>query len=210
MNERLIKNANQYFFEENEETVLNEDKKENLVKNPFGDSVLLSQLKKDYDKIKKSSKKEVFSAQKDKSMSKEDWLKKAEKVLKQNKLEESANKYMDKDVESEGKCGSHDDPEHTCNYYDKKKPLEDEEELEEEIDTFSLTDSVLDGFTFQDLIDVVFANESIRDAEAIEKVFTELLDENINNAKEVFASELERIEGIVQNMEDKEKKISEE
>jgi hypothetical protein len=60
-------------------------------------------------------------------------------------------------------------------------------------DIFSTEDSILDGITYQELIDAVVSNEQVRDEDAIIKVFSEMLSANIENAKEMLNSELPNI-----------------
>jgi hypothetical protein len=58
---------------------------------------------------------------------------------------------------------------------------------------FSTEDSLLDGFTYQDLIDAVIGGEEVRDPEAVGRVFQEMLDANVLNANEMLTSNLKKI-----------------
>jgi hypothetical protein len=58
---------------------------------------------------------------------------------------------------------------------------------------FSTEDNLLDGFTYQELIDAVISNEEVRDPQAIGRTFDEMLANNTKNAEELFNTNLKKI-----------------
>lgn len=58
---------------------------------------------------------------------------------------------------------------------------------------FHTKDNILDGFTYEDLIDAIKSNEAIIDKQTIEKVFNEILKEQIKNAKEMLKHNIDNI-----------------
>ena len=69
----------------------------------------------------------------------------------------------------------------------------DDEELSEKKAFFNSNDFLLDGFSYQDLIDVVISNEKVRDESAVKKVFKEILNFNVRDANSVLRSEMKNI-----------------
>jgi len=68
---------------------------------------------------------------------------------------------------------------------------DEEEVIEEEI--FSMAENLLDGFTYEELLDTVNTNEPERDEDAIIKVFNELVQQNVELAKEKLEEKLEEL-----------------
>lgn len=54
-------------------------------------------------------------------------------------------------------------------------------------------DSILDGFSFEDLIDTVHCNESKINEKAVKKVFEEMLQYQIAEAREMFEAQLKNV-----------------
>ena len=60
-------------------------------------------------------------------------------------------------------------------------------------DKFHVLDSLLDGFTHDDLITAVLNNESVITEQTIKKVFNEFLQESIINAKAVLKANIQEV-----------------
>ena len=65
-----------------------------------------------------------------------------------------------------------------------------------------LMDSLLDGFSFQDLIDAVFSNEPVRDEAAVKKVFKDMLATAVQGAQEELRAEMPLILKTLKDGED--------
>jgi len=63
---------------------------------------------------------------------------------------------------------------------------------------WNVHDDVLEGLSFQDLIDTVIANEKTRDKRAIEKVFKDILKEKVDDAKFMLKSKMKDILKVVE------------
>ena len=70
-------------------------------------------------------------------------------------------------------------------------------------DKFHVLDSLLDGFTHDDLITAVLSNEPVITEQTIKKVFNEMLQESIINAKAVLKANMQEVLKICkENRED--------
>ena len=54
-------------------------------------------------------------------------------------------------------------------------------------------DNLLHGFSYQDLIDMVYSNEKIVDEESVTRCFNDILDSNTNEARHSLKSHMEKI-----------------
>lgn len=55
------------------------------------------------------------------------------------------------------------------------------------------SDDLLRGFTYQDLIDTVYSNEEIRDEKAVRKVFDEIRDSQLRDARSMLRHDMKKI-----------------
>jgi len=60
-------------------------------------------------------------------------------------------------------------------------------------DKFCIKDSILDSIDFEELIEMVQCNEKIINEFTITKCYNELLEMKLENAKEMFKSNMENI-----------------
>jgi hypothetical protein len=60
-------------------------------------------------------------------------------------------------------------------------------------------DSLFNGFTFEDLLTAIQCNEKIIDKTTIKKVFNELLEENLRNAKALLNQNIDKILEVLSN-----------
>jgi len=60
-------------------------------------------------------------------------------------------------------------------------------------DKFHVLDSLLDGFTHDDLITAVISNEPIINEQTIKKVFNELLQAQLADAKAVLKANIQEV-----------------
>lgn len=71
-----------------------------------------------------------------------------------------------------------------------------------------LEDDLLSGFSYQELVDTVLANEANPDEAAVIKVFNEILQSKIADAKETFKTERALIMGEIQAYAKREQRVS--
>ena len=58
---------------------------------------------------------------------------------------------------------------------------------------FHVLDDLLNGFTHDDLITAVLSNESVITEQTIKKVFNEMLQEQMNNAKATLKANMQKV-----------------
>ncbi len=88
----------------------------------------------------------------------------------------NANNWMNEDFNLDGEV-------------DEQKDDLDEKEVE----LFSLSEDLIGGVTYEQLINVVEANEEVIDEDSVEKVFVEELSRIVENARENFESHKDKI-----------------
>ena len=69
-------------------------------------------------------------------------------------------------------------------------------------DKFHVMDDLLSGFTHDDLITAVLANEPEINEQVIKKVFNEMLQQQINEAKATFKDNLKEVLKICKESKD--------
>ena len=60
-------------------------------------------------------------------------------------------------------------------------------------DKFHVLDNLLDGFTHDDLITAVISNEPIINEQTIKKVFNEMLQAQLNDAKALLKANMQEV-----------------
>ena len=58
---------------------------------------------------------------------------------------------------------------------------------------FHILDDLLSGFTHDDLVTTVLSNESVITEQTIKKVFNEMLQEQMNNAKATLKANMQKV-----------------
>jgi len=58
---------------------------------------------------------------------------------------------------------------------------------------FHVLDDLLSGFTHDDLVTAILSNESVITEQTIKKVFNEMLQEQMNNAKATLKANMQKV-----------------
>lgn len=66
-------------------------------------------------------------------------------------------------------------------------------ESKEVSERFHAKDGLLQGFTYEELIDTVYSNEPVKDAKSVQKVFDEILKAQVSEAKSELKSNMKEI-----------------